>query len=70
MTTPRVARREVLLDRNDTQFDPVIFHSYQPDDDPSSDTALLFSREDWFAMGKPEQVTVRILPGDRLNPDD
>ena len=26
--------------------------------------------EDWFDMGKPQQITVTIQPGDRLNDDE
>lgn len=68
MTTPRVARREAVLQLKPDALGAII---YSVPGTVTPDGLLLnLSRWAWLELGSPEQITVRILPGNRLDTED
>lgn len=70
MTEATYVKRQTVLDRKEYGFLTGVvfgFTSDPPPDnwDPGIETVL--SVETWNELGQPEQITVTVEPGDRLN---
>lgn len=66
MNTPTVVKTEAVMTRARTVRDATTFVSAY-DDTEAVYRSLSITTKDWEDMGSPEQITVRILPGDTLN---
>lgn len=63
----RLVRTQKVLGLLDSSADCLAFSQ---DGDLGAATSVILNRTDWADMGGPNQITVTIEPGDRLNEVD
>jgi hypothetical protein len=74
VSNPILTKKRVLLDRKAPPLqswfgtdDRQVFTS-EADERIVPQVSLLLDSREWVALGEPDQITVTIRPGDRLNP--
>lgn len=67
-TPPLVARREVLLQLKPDAMGAIIYSV--PGTRTPDGLLLNLSRWAWLELGSPTEITVRILPGNRMDTED
>ena len=66
MSHPLTKTRQVL-DFDLEALGTTHFHSHLDEEGERYRTVVLIDSEDWVSMGKPDQITITIEPGNLLN---
>ena len=70
MSSGRLTKTTKVLDFYTETETELLFAQEADEDEVHGKTLYPLSKQDWEDMGRPEQITISIVPGDLLNVGD